>query len=307
LVKKALVNAGYQDIPLLVLSPRSKPYNPQNEFKFSLPKYIYQAMIGMAYTDGLSALYHASLVRERHSGDTEALTHKYLSQFESGAMPLTRASVFQQLQNAVRDFCSLATYPDQLPKVGIVGEVYVKYNPFVNHSLTQWLIDQKIEVILPGLLTFFLGSLIGMKNGVRERLRRPDLTWLFSGALQNYVRSFTDQVEAILLNYHYYPKHRFIDEIAQTAKTVLSLTHQYGEGWLLSGEVGEFVRSGVENVICLQPFGCIANHVVAKGVAKRMKELYPSLKLLFLDLDAGISEVNYFNRLHFFAEQTHKQ
>lgn len=307
LVKKALVNAGYQDIPLLVLSPRSKPYNPQNEFKFSLPKYIYQAMIGMAYTDGLSALYHASLVRERHSGDTEALTHKYLSQFESGAMPLTRASVFQQLQNAVRDFSSLATYPDQLPKVGIVGEVYVKYNPFVNHSLTQWLIDQKIEVILPGLLTFFLGSLIGMKNGVRERLRRPDLTWLFSGALQNYVRSFTDQVEAILLNYHYYPKHRFIDEIAQTAKTVLSLTHQYGEGWLLSGEVGEFVRSGVENVICLQPFGCIANHVVAKGVAKRMKELYPSLKLLFLDLDAGISEVNYFNRLHFFAEQTHKQ
>jgi predicted nucleotide-binding protein (sugar kinase/HSP70/actin superfamily) len=132
LVKKALVNAGYQDIPLLVFSPHSKPYNPQNEFEFSLPKYISQAMIGMAYTDSLSALYHASLVRERHSGDTEALTHKYPSPFESGEMPVTRSSVFHQLKNTVRDFSSLATYPDQLPKVGIVGEVYVKYNPFVN-------------------------------------------------------------------------------------------------------------------------------------------------------------------------------
>jgi predicted CoA-substrate-specific enzyme activase len=307
LVKKALVNAGYQDVPLLVLSPRSKPFNRQDEFDFSLPKYIYQAMIGMSYTDGLSALYHASLVRERRAGDTETLTQKYLAPFENGAMPLTRNGVFQQLQNAVRDFSRIPTYSEQPPKVGIVGEVYVKYNPFVNHKLAQWLIDQKIEVILPGLLTFFLGSLIGMKNGVKERLRRPDLNWLLSGAIRRYVGSFTDQIEAILQNYRYYPKHRFIDEIAQTAKSVLSLTHQYGEGWLLSGEVGEFVRSGVENVICLQPFGCIANHVVAKGVAKRMNELYPSLKLLFLDLDAGMSEVNYFNRLHFFAEQTRKQ
>jgi predicted CoA-substrate-specific enzyme activase len=307
MVKKALVNAGYDDIPMLVLSPRSRPFNSQAEFEFSLLKYIYQAMLGMAYTDGLSALYHASIVRERHTGDTESLAQKYLTPFENGQMPLTRASILQQLQNAVRDFNRLSIHKDKLPRVGIVGEVYVKYNTFVNHHLTQWLIDQKIEVVLPGLLTFFLGSLIGMRNGVKERLRRPDLTWLISGALRRYVHSFTDQVDATLKNYTYYPHHRFIDEIAQTARSVLSLTHQYGEGWLLSGEVGEFVRAGVENVICLQPFGCIANHVVAKGVAKRMKELYPTLRLLFLDLDAGISEVNYFNRLHFFAEQAHNK
>jgi predicted CoA-substrate-specific enzyme activase len=303
LVKKALVNAGFQDIPLLVLSPRSRPYNQQTEFEFSLPKYIYQAMLGMAYTDGLSALHHASLVRERCAGDTEALTKKYMAPFENGEMPLTRAAIVQQLQNAVQDFNRLSTYTEKLPKVGIVGEVYVKYNPFVNHRLAQWFIDQKIEVVLPGLLTFFLGSLVGMRNGVKEHLRRPDLKWLLSGGLHRYVRSFTDQVEAILQNYHDYPRHRFITEIAQTAKSVLSLSHQYGEGWLLAGEVSEFVRAGIENVVCLQPFGCIANHVVAKGVARRLKELHPSLKLLFLDLDAGISEVNYFNRLYFFAEQ----
>ena len=91
--------------------------------------------------------------------------------------------------------------------------------------------------------------------------------------------------------------------MARTAEEVVSLTHAYGESWLIAGEIGTMAENGVPNVICLQPFGCIANQVTARGVAKRLKEQHQDLNLLFLDVDAGISEVNYFNRMHFFVSQ----
>ena len=101
---------------------------------------------------------------------------------------------------------------------------------------------------------------------------------------------------------YYHPSHD-IRDVAEKAKEILSLNHQYGEGWLIAGEIAFFAQDGVENVLCLQPFGCIANHVIAKGVQKRLQETYPQLNLLFLDADAGVSEVNFFNRMHFFVNQ----
>ena len=100
--------------------------------------------------------------------------------------------------------------------------------------------------------------------------------------------------------YRFYHPHHDIQDIARKAKEIVSLNHQYGESWLIAGEIGSFVKDGINNVLCLQPFGCIANHVIAKGVQKRMKEMYPQLNLIFLDADAGVSEVNFFNRMHFF-------
>jgi predicted CoA-substrate-specific enzyme activase len=303
LLKKGLVSAGYENTPVLTLSTRFKSFNDQPGFRFNLVTYLYKAMLAMSYSDGISALYHATVVRERQRGEAEMLTEKYMQPFRNGQMPLTRTSVLDRLERAVRDFNCIPVITDRLPRVGIVGEIYVKYNPFVNHRLTQWLIDQHCEVVLPGFLTFFTGSLIGLPTAVSERLRRPDLLWLLARAGHGWVQSFLDRVEGLLHNFRHYQPHRPIDQVAQTAKKILQLTHQYGEGWLLSGEVGEFARAGINNVICLQPFGCIANQVVAKGVGNRIQERCPELNLLFLDLYAGNSEVNYHNRLHFFLQQ----
>ena len=303
LLKKALVAAGYEDIPVVTLSTRLKSFNPQPELKFNLAEYLLKAMLSMIFTDSVSAMYHATVVRERRTGDALALADKWMSLFERGTIPLARQAVLSNLRQAVAEFNSLPTHKEVLPKVGIVGEIYVKYNTFVNSHIVQWLIDQEIEVVLPPLLTFFLGSFVLMKTGVRERIRRPDWLWGLSVVTQKLVQSVVDEAEAILRGFRNYPRHRKIDEIAQTATAAVHLTHQYGEGWLLSGEIGEFVMAGVRNVLCLQPFGCIANHVVAKGVARRLKGIYPEVNLLFLDLDAGGSEVNLINRAHFFVEQ----
>lgn len=303
LLKKALVAAGYADVPVVTLSTRLKSFNPQPEFKFNLAHYLVKAMLSMIYTDGVSAMYHATLVRERCKGDAQALADKWMAPFEDGSMPITRRSVLANLRQAVTEFNSLAVYKERLPRVGLVGEIYVKYNTFVNSHIVQWLIDQQVEVVLPPLLTFFLGSFIGFKAGVSERIRRPNLLWALSAVGHRVVQSLVDEAEAVLANFRNYPHHRAISQIAQTASAAVHLTHQYGEGWLLSGEIGEFVKAGVKNVLCLQPFGCIANHVIAKGVARRLKEIYPDVNLLFLDLDAGGSEVNLINRAHFFVEQ----
>jgi predicted nucleotide-binding protein (sugar kinase/HSP70/actin superfamily) len=103
-------------------------------------------------------------------------------------------------------------------------------------------------------------------------------------------------------NYRRFHHHPDIETIARNAGEILSLNHQYGESWLIAGEVASFVKNGIKNVLCLQPFGCIANHIIAKGAEKKMKEIYPQLNLLFLDADAGVSEVNFINRMHFFVD-----
>ncbi len=303
LMKKALVSAGYQDIPVITLSTRLKSFNPQPELKFNAMQYMIKAMLGMIFTDGISAMYHASVVRERFKGDSHAIAEKWMVPFENGTMPLTRRSVMQALRQAVTEFNGVSVHTEPLPKVGIVGEIYVKYNTFVNSNIVQWLIDQNLEVILPPLLTFFIGSFVGFKAGVQARIRRPDLLWGLSALGHKIVQSVINEAEGVLHGFWNYSKHQKITEVAETARAAIHLTHQYGEGWLLSGEVGEFVKSGVNNVLCLQPFGCIANHVIAKGVARRLQALYPNLNLLFLDLDAGASEVNLINRAHFFVEQ----
>ena len=117
------------------------------------------------------------------------------------------------------------------------------------------------------------------------------------------IQKVLNRAQAVMREFrHFRPAHSARD-LARMAEETISLTHAYGEGWLIAGEVGAFADQGINNIVCLSPFGCIANQIVARGVAKRMKDRYRGLNLLFLDVDAGMSEVNYFNRLHFFATQ----
>jgi len=117
--------------------------------------------------------------------------------------------------------------------------------------------------------------------------------------LEKYINSNINRSNNILNNFRHpvIPVHK-ISDISLKAEKLVSLIHQYGEGWLLPGEVAILAESGVNNVVSIQPFGCIANHIVARGVSKRIQDVYPDLNFLCLDMDAGDSKVNIFNRLH---------
>jgi len=300
MIKKALIAAGFEDVPVVTLSTNLQTLNDQPGFAFDIKEYMYKAIIGMMFTDSLSDMYYSTAIREEQKGSTQVLVDGYLKSFMDGTIPLERTALLDSLDCAVSDFNALGIKEGTFPKVGIVGEIYVKYNEFSNNYAAQWLMSQGIEVVMPTFLEFFSGGIINMDVSVKTNLKRPNFLWLISHLGKHLIRNFQSKFEGIMQQYRFFHPHHDIQEIAGKAKEILSLNHQYGESWLIAGEIGAFVKDGVNNVLCLQPFGCIANHVIAKGVEKRMKELYPQLNLIFLDADAGVSEVNFFNRMHFF-------
>ncbi len=301
LIKKALVAAGFEDVPVVTLSTSLKSFNDQPGLEFNVREYVYKAAISMMFTDALSDMYFATAIREKHPGEARKLADKYLQPYEDGSLPITRQVLFNTLEIAVSDFNAIPTIDQNFPKAGIVGEIFVKYNAFSNNDVAHWLMGQGVEVVLPPMMEFFSGGLVSIDNGVRTQVKMPDLLWLLSFLGKRLVNNFLGNVGEIMEGFNYYRPHHRIQDIAKRAQEIVTLNHQYGEGWLIAGEVATFVKDGVNNVLCLQPFGCIANHVIAKGVHKRIKELYPQVNLLFLDADAGVSEVNFFNRMHFFV------
>ena len=301
LVKKAIVAAGYEDVPVVTLSTNFQTLNEQPGFEFNAREYMYKAIISMAFTDALSDMYYSTVIREIHKGDAQRIADKYLNDYMEGRIPSERKALLGALASAVKDFNVVEVNDKVYPKTGIVGEIYVKYNAFSNNNAAQWLMDQGVEIVMPTFLEFFASSIVCTDVSVKTNLARRDLTWLLTILSKKLLHNYLDDVHDVMKHYHRFHHHTDIDGIAKNANEILSLNHQYGEGWLIAGEIASFVKDGIPNVLCLQPFGCIANHIIAKGAEKKLKEKYPQLNLLFLDADAGISEVNFFNRMHFFV------
>jgi predicted nucleotide-binding protein (sugar kinase/HSP70/actin superfamily) len=300
MIKKALIAAGFEDVPVVTLSTNLKTLNDQPGFEFNPKVFMYRALISMAFTDALSDMYHSTVIREKNKGDAKRLADRYLSAFMEGKIPTEKKALLEALGRAVAEFNAIDVDDRQYPKVGIVGEIFVKYNAFSNNDAAGWLMEQGMEVVMPPFLEFFAGGAIHVDQKVKMHLARRDRTWLLAWLGKKLLRGYLDEVHEIMTKYRRFHHHTDIEDIARNAEQILSLNHQYGEGWLIAGEIASFVKNGIPNVLCLQPFGCIANHIVAKGAEKKMRDLYPQLNLLFLDADAGVSEVNFFNRMHFF-------
>jgi len=306
MIKKALIAAGFEDVPVVTLSTNLQTLNEQPGFAFNTKAYMYKAIISMAFTDALSDMYYSTVIREIHKGDAKRVVDRYLSDFMEGKIPTEKKALLNALGRVVADFNAIDVDDEHYPKVGIVGEIFVKYNAFSNNNAAEWLMDQGVEVVMPTFLEFFAGGLIHVEQKVMTHLARRDMLWLLALLGKKVLRNFLGEVHDVMKQYLRFQRHTEIEDIARNAQEILSLNHQYGEGWLIAGEVASFVKNGIPNVLCLQPFGCIANHIIAKGAEKKMKEMYPRLNLLFLDADAGISEVNFFNRMHFFVNHANE-
>ncbi|MFH1001361.1 MAG: CoA protein activase, partial [Bacteroidota bacterium] len=197
------------------------------------------------------------------------------------------------------DFNAIPIKNGEYPKIGIVGEIYVKYNSFGNQHITEWLTEQGIEVVVPPILDFFTQWFVNTKVNIQSNLRRAEFSDLYAFSIEKYANKHLRKVEKINSGFKFYTAFDNINASSKKASEILNLANQFGEGWLIPAEIASFADEGIKYIISLQPFGCIANQVVSKGVEKRIKDLYPDINLLFLDFDAGTSEVNILNRLHF--------
>ena len=303
LIKKALIAAGFEDIPVIAIGTEGKVINSQAGFEVNWMKLAPAVLAAFCYTDSLAAMYYSTVVREIRKGDAARLLEKYLRAVQPHISRNHVNNVFHLLRRAVTEFNAVQTDSLHYPRIGIVGEIYIKYNSFGNLNMVDWLISQGVEVVVPPLIDFFLQAFVNIGVNKQQHLSRSsswsDVTTYF---FEQYAGRFVNRTNRIMKRYcRYEPSHN-IREISEKAAEILNLANQFGEGWLIPGEIAAFAESGVNNVVSVQPFGCIANHVVSKGVEKRIRDRYPNMNLLFLDFDSGMSEVNILNRLHFMVK-----
>ena len=301
MIKKALIDAGYTDTPVISVAFGSGLENEQPGFKVNWLRVIPYALYSLLFSDSIAKMYYACAAREKVPGTASKLKDRYLT---DGAALLEKGQwkgLLELAGKAATEFNG-ATADKDTDKVGVVGEIYLKFNPFAHKYVVDWLIGRGVEIVPPMLTDFFTQFFVNRKvkkASLSEDSRIPD--WIY-----NYLYRLYKKHVAYFNNagsgFRYWSDFNDIFHEAKEAERIINLNVQFGEGWLLPAEVATYYRSGVKNVISLQPFGCIANHIIVRGVEKRLKELFPRLNLLSLDFDSGVSDVNVTNRMLLFID-----
>lgn len=302
MLKKALVRAGYSQVPVVTISTHASGDRLNPQPGFTIPSsFRLDSLFGIIYADVLARLYYSHACREINRGETWRLVQKYIDKGKRRVDYKRPGLLYDLLAKAVEEFNRLEINPAPLPKIGIVGEIFVKFNPYSNGYMTDWLMDRGIEPVVPPLINFFLTMFVteeyNWKNYIEENnpLKLAGLRMA-----EAFVDRHIGRANRILAaSGQATPGIHRIRHLADKAEKVIDLINQFGESWLIAGDIGTFMEEGISDVICLQPFGCIANHIIAKGMEKKMKETYRDLNILYLDWDAGSSQVNAANRLDF--------
>lgn len=307
LIKNAMVTAGFEHIPVISLATGNGINNAQPGFNIDYKKVGKLIIHTILYADCLNKLYYASVVREKTSGAAKILRQKYTE----AALPAIEANKGKELlpliKQAAEEFTAATDCTKKVPVLGLVGEIYVKYNGFSNKFVANWLIEQGIEVVPPALINFFSTSFVNNHINRKYHIKKEKIATWITDTLYAYIRIVMKKYDRACKAFPLYRNFSDIFEDADLASRVLNLAADFGEGWDLPGEICNLAEHGIQNVISLQPFGCIANHIISKGVEKRIKQLYPHMSMLFLDFDSSTSEANVFNRLHFVVENCKKQ
>ena len=302
LIKKAMVNAGFGDVPVVAVGSDVGPINEQPGFKLDWRKILPTILVSILYTDSIARMYYSTAPREVRKGGAKALLDRYTAESEPAMASKDIQGLLKLLEKAVVDFNGLKTKKEACPRIGIVGEIYVKYNSFGHFHVVDWLVSQGVEVVIPPILDFFTQWFVNAKANKKTYLSRRKLSdiliYLFEPLVNRYIR----KVDRVNSRFTFYQPFEDINDLAKKGEKILSLAHQFGEGWLIPAGIAAFSHEGVNNAVSLQPFGCISNHIISKGVEKKIKDLFPHMNLLFLDFDDCTSEVNVLNRLYFMVK-----
>lgn len=305
LIRKALVAAGFAHVPVISVTASSN-LSLQPGFQVNWLRMIPMLYTATMFADCLAKMHCATAVREKTRGESQEIRNFYIQ----AALPHIRSNhcsgILDLLGKAVQDFNRVEVDQAVLPRVGIVGEIYVKYNGFANQNLIDWLMAQGVEPVLSPIIHYFTQDLVNYKENIQLHLRHWKISDLLGYPIKWFVNHTQNKINRIFSKFRHGTPFHDIRTIAQKAGRILSMSNQFGEGWIVAGEIACFAQEGVNHVLSLQPFGCIANHIVSKGVETRIKALYPDMNLLFLDYDAGMSEVNVLNRLHFMVENARR-
>jgi predicted nucleotide-binding protein (sugar kinase/HSP70/actin superfamily) len=267
--------------------------NPGFKLSLSLGK---KMLIGLLLGDLLMRVLYKTRPYEKAPGEANKLAH-YWSVRISREMPHISIRKYRKfIREIVRDFDSVELTGEVKPKVGVVGEILVKYHPGANNDIVGTIEAEGGEAVVPDMCDFFL---YGMHNkdfnykqmsGTWKQLVIAKIGIAVIEWLRNPLRRALDASKR-------FEGPERIEKTAEKAQRIVSVGNQCGEGWLLTGEMVELIDSGVENIVCLQPFACLPNHVIGKGMMKALRKYEPLANIAAIDYDPGASDVNQFNRI----------
>jgi len=294
-IRRALRKAGMPQIPVIGVSAQGIEKNPGLKFTPTLLSKVVQSLV---YGDACMRVLYATRPYEAVPGSADKLHEKWkeicIRSLESNA----RWKDFKKnIQDIVKDFDELPRIEGLVkPRVGIVGEILVKFLPAANNYLVELLEAEGAEAVVPDLLDFFMYCSYNTNFKADYLGAKKSSARINNAVIKVLEFCRKDLVKALEESKHFYPPVR-IEKLGEFASPIVSLGNQTGEGWFLTGEMVELIHSGVKNIVCTQPFACLPNHVVGKGVIKELRLRHPDSNIVAVDYDPGASEVNQLNRI----------
>ena len=292
-LKKGLREAGFPNVPIISLNVLGM--ERQLGFKISY-RLIKKLMMGVIYGDLFIRVLYRVRPYETVKGSANKLYEYYREKAFKNVENGNKNEMNKLVKEIVKAFDTLEINDEVKPKVGIVGEILVKYHPTANNNIVDVLEKEGAEVVVPELLDFFLYCCYNSKFKNRY-LSGSSIVKTGCDIAISYIESYRKVVIKELQNSERFGYPSSINNLAKKAANVVSLGNQTGEGWLLTGEMVELIESDVNNIVCIQPFACLPNHITGKGMIKALKSKYPLANIVAVDYDPGASEVNQLNRI----------
>ncbi len=295
-IRRALIKAGCPDVPVISLNMVGLEKNPG--FKFT-PSLIQHGLYALEFGDIFMRCLYRVRPYESVPGSANALHEKWkkrVIEFLSSTKILSHRKYEKMCRQIIRDFDNLPMTDEKKPRVGVVGEILVKFLPAANNHIVDLLEAEGAEAVVPDLTDFLLYSCYNQNfktehlGGTAKAARLNNLLIRFFEWLRKAAR------DELSKSKHFEPT-AYIQNLAAQAEPIVSCGNQTGEGWFLTGEMLELIGQGVNNIVCAQPFACLPNHIVGKGVIKEIRRAYPGANIVAIDYDPGASEVNQLNRI----------
>ena len=292
-LRKALREAGFENVQVISISTQGIEKNPG--FKFS-PNMAKRFIMSILLGDLLTRLSLKVRPYEKIKNSTNILLEKWIINIDKQLKLLNKNSFTKLVNDMVESFERIEILDTIKPKVGIDGEILIKYHSEANNELINILEEEGAEAVLGDMTDFLLYCLYNadFKN---KKLGKSYKSKLFSDVGIQYIEYYREPIRKALDKSDRFTSPKTIQELGERAEELISLGNQSGEGWLLTAEMIGFVSEGVENIVCVQPFGCLPNHIVGKGMIKGIRDIYPNANIVPIDYDPGASVVNQLNRI----------
>lgn len=295
LLRKALKSAGMGQVP--VISVNISGLEKNSGFKITLGM-LRRALAVLVYGDLLMLLNNQTCPYEVNKGESAALVEKWTQficdQFENNK-GFRSKEIRKWLHDIVADFRKIPVKKEKKVKVGVVGEIYVKYCPLANNDLEKFLREQDCEVMVPGIMGFMLFKVdnriedIGLYGGSKAKLIAMKTLFDYLSVFESYLMEALEGTD--------YTAPATYAHLKELVGPVIGYGCKMGEGWLLTAEMMELIENGYGNIVCAQPFGCLPNHIVGKGMVRKIRNIHPDANIVPVDYDASATKVNQENRI----------